>query len=80
MFGSAGATGFLTRLTTFLAVGFFVLTFALAWSAKARNEATLELSLPKASAPVEASELPEAEVPAAEMPASEGAGELPEAP
>ena len=43
MFGSAGATGFLTRLTTFLAVGFFVLTFALAWSAKARNEASLEL-------------------------------------
>ena len=75
MFGSAGATGFLTRLTTFLAVGFFVLTFALAWSAKARNEASLELSLPKASAPVETSELPESEAPA-----GEGSGELPEAP
>jgi preprotein translocase subunit SecG len=75
MFGSAGATGFLTRLTTFLAVGFFVLTFALAWSAKARNEASLELSLPKASAPAEVSELPESETPALE-----GAGELPEAP
>ena len=75
MFGSAGATGFLTRLTTFLAVGFFVLTFALAWSAKARNEASLELSLPKAPASAEVSELPESEGSAVE-----GAGELPEAP
>ena len=51
-------------MTTFLAVGFFVLTFALAWSAKARNEASLELSLPQAPAPVETSELPESEAPA----------------
>lgn len=75
MFGSVGASGFLTRLTTYLAVGFFVLTFALAWSAKARNEAALDLSLPKAVAPAAELEVP---VVPEESPAD--AAEVPEAP
>ena len=67
MFGSAGATGFRPRLTTFLAVG-FRLTFALAWSAKARNEASLVRSWLRRAGPgaMETSELPESEAPAGE--------------
>jgi len=75
MFGSVGESGFLTRLTTYLAIGFFVLTFALAWSAKARNEAALDLSLPKAVAPAAELEVP---VVPEESPAD--AAEVPEAP
>ncbi|MCC5870888.1 MAG: preprotein translocase subunit SecG [Gammaproteobacteria bacterium] len=36
MFGSAGANSFLTKVTAWLAVGFFVITLALAWTARER--------------------------------------------
>ncbi len=36
MFGSAGANAFLTKVTAWLAVGFFVITLALAWTARER--------------------------------------------
>jgi preprotein translocase subunit SecG len=36
IFGSAGANSFLTRLTVWLAIGFFLITFGLAYTAKQR--------------------------------------------
>ena len=35
VFGGAGSASFLTRMTTWLAIGFFVISFGLAYSAKA---------------------------------------------
>jgi preprotein translocase subunit SecG len=40
VFGSSGGANFLTRLTTFFAVLFFVLSFSLAYLAKERTQAT----------------------------------------
>ena len=34
MFGSAGSTSFLTKITVYLAIGFFVIAFGLAYTAK----------------------------------------------
>ena len=34
MFGSAGSTSFLTKMTVYLAIGFFVIAFGLAYTAK----------------------------------------------
>jgi preprotein translocase subunit SecG len=61
MFGSAGASSFLTSLTAWLAAAFFALTFGLAWSARERAEALGTAGIP--------------EVPAAEAPAPEPAPE-----
>ena len=47
MFGSAGATSFLTTMTTWLAVGFFVITFGLAWSARERAEQLGTVGIPE---------------------------------
>ena len=55
IFGSAGAGSFLTRLTVWLAIGFFVITFGLAYTAKQRaGNVTIEglPELPADSAPV----------------------------
>lgn len=51
MFGSAGASNFLNTLTTWLAVGFFVITFGLAWTARERAEALGTVGIPQAEAP-----------------------------
>ena len=40
VFGSSGGTNFLTRLTTFFAVFFFVLSFGLAYLAKERTQSS----------------------------------------
>ena len=34
VFGSAGSAGFLTKMTVYLAIGFFVIAFGLAYTAK----------------------------------------------
>ena len=47
MFGSAGASSFLTTLTTWLAVAFFVITFALAWAARERAETLGSIGIPE---------------------------------
>jgi preprotein translocase subunit SecG len=39
MFGSAGSASFLTKLTVWLAIGFFLISFALAYIAKERATA-----------------------------------------
>ena len=70
MFGSAGATSFLTTMTTWLAVGFFVIAFGLAWSARERAEQLGTVGIPAL----------EAEVPAAldvQIPAGDGLLEVP---
>ena len=54
MFGSAGATSFLTTMTTWLAVGFFVITFGLAWSARERAEQLGTIGIPELDAEVPA--------------------------
>lgn len=46
MFGSAGANAFLTKVTAWLAVGFFVITLALAWTARERAEAVGNIGIP----------------------------------
>lgn len=47
MFGSAGASSFLNTLTTWLAVGFFVVTFGLAWTARERAESLGTVGIPE---------------------------------
>ena len=47
MFGSSGATSFLTKVTAWLAIGFFVISFGLAYSAKERAAEANLLGLPE---------------------------------
>ncbi|MYE22757.1 MAG: preprotein translocase subunit SecG [Gammaproteobacteria bacterium] len=51
MFGSAGAASFLTKMTVWLAIGFFAISFGLAWTAKERAAAMQSLGLPEIEAP-----------------------------
>ena len=67
VFGSGGAGNFLTRLTTGIAIAFFVTSFGLAFFAKERSQSARELGVPvvvEQTAPVE-------EAPA-ELPVLEG--------
>ncbi len=63
MFGSSGSASFLTKLTVWLAIGFFAISFGLAWTAKERAAGMSTLGIPQVEAP--AVELPSVE-PAAE--------------
>ena len=45
VFGSSGGANFLTRLTTFFAVLFFVLSFSLAYLAKERTQSSATLPM-----------------------------------
>lgn len=47
MFGSAGASSFLTKVTAWLAVAFFLITLALAWTARERAEAMGQIGIPR---------------------------------
>lgn len=47
VFGSAGASSFLTKLTAWLAVAFFVITLALAWAARESAEARGQVGVPQ---------------------------------
>lgn len=79
VFGSAGAGSFLTTLTVWLAIGFFVITFGLAYTAKQRaGNVTIE-GLPEipaesaAVAPAEALDSSAPDVPVGEaVPGAEG--------
>jgi preprotein translocase subunit SecG len=67
VFGGAGAGSFLATVTTWLAVGFFLLSFALAYTAKERaaglhNEGMPSIEVPTPAVPEE-STAPAAEVP-----------------
>ncbi len=56
MFGSAGSTSFLTKMTVWLAIGFFVISFGLAYFAKERAERLQELGVPTIEEPLETPE------------------------
>ena len=53
MFGSLGAASFFTKATAWLAIGFFLITFALAYVAKERAGSTGTLGIPTVTAPGE---------------------------
>ena len=56
VFGSAGGASFLTKMTAWLAVGFFTISFGLAYTAKQRADSMQSLGLPVLETPIEASE------------------------
>ena len=51
MFGSSGSASFLTKLTVWLAIGFFAISFGLAWTAKERAANMGTLGIPQVEAP-----------------------------
>ena len=57
MFGSVGSTSFLTKMTAWLAIGFFVIAFGLAYTAKQRADAAGTLGIPSATQEVQADQL-----------------------
>ena len=52
MFGSSGSASFLTKLTVWLAIGFFAISFGLAWTAKERAANMGNLGIPQVETPV----------------------------
>jgi len=58
MFGSSGGATFMTRVTTWLAVGFFVIAFGLAYTAKERAAAAGQIGIPKVVTPASEQEIP----------------------
>ena len=52
LFGSAGSTSFLTKMTAWLAIGFFMISFGLAYTAKERADAMRHLGLPLIDSPL----------------------------
>jgi preprotein translocase subunit SecG len=51
MFGSAGSASFLTKVTVWLALGFFLISFGLAYTAKERAAGMEELGVPQIAVP-----------------------------
>lgn len=47
VFGSSGGATAMTRITTWLAIGFFVIAFGLAYTAKERSEQAGSLGIPQ---------------------------------
>ena len=79
VFGSGGAGSFLTRLTTAIAIAFFLSSFGLAYFAKQRSEVARDLGVPQLQdyGPLE-EEAPEPEIPAFDgAPALGPASDLP---
>lgn len=79
MFGSSGSASFLTKLTVWLAIGFFLISFGLAYTAKERAATLNLIGLPQVESPAAdvpaGGEVPEAEIP--DLPSEPGpAGEL----
>jgi len=74
VFGSGGAGNFLTRMTTGIAIAFFVTSFGLAFFAKEKAVAVRDLGIPVVEQVVVEEELPAAPE-EAELPAFEDASE-----
>ena len=53
VFGSSGSTSFLTKMTVWLAIGFFAISFGLAYTAKQRADAMRAVSLPPIEEPAD---------------------------
>ena len=58
MFGSSGGATFMTRVTSWLAVGFFVIAFGLAYTAKERAAAAGQIGIPQVVTPASEQEIP----------------------
>ena len=58
LFGSAGSASFLTKLTAWLSIGFFVIAFGLAYTAKERAGAMRGDDLPPLETPLPTEEVP----------------------
>ena len=56
VFGSAGSASFLTKTTVWLAIGFFAISFGLAYTAKQRADAMRGVSLPPVETPFDLDE------------------------
>jgi preprotein translocase subunit SecG len=81
MFGSSGSASFLTKLTVWLAIGFFAISFGLAWTAKERAARMGSLGIPQVEAPaidVPAEEVAVEEPAAGAEPADSGTDQLTE--
>ena len=52
LFGSGGSASFLTKLTVWLAIGFFAISIGLAWTAKERAANMGSLGIPQVEAPI----------------------------
>ncbi len=52
VFGGAGSSSFLAKLTAWLAIGFFVLSLGLAFTAKERAASLKDVGIPVVAAPV----------------------------
>ena len=52
MFGSGGSTTFLTKITVGLAIGYFLISFGLAYTAKERAAGITEIGMPEISQPL----------------------------
>lgn len=76
MFGSGGSASFLTKLTVWLAIGFFAISSGLAWTAKERAENAGSLGIPQVEVP--AVDLVPGETGSEEVPAVELPEEVPE--
>ena len=61
VFGSAGSLSFLTKATAWLAVGFFLVSFGLAYTARERAESVGEVGIPQVEQAFE--EVPEDQIP-----------------
>jgi preprotein translocase subunit SecG len=70
VFGSAGSASFLTRLTVWLAIGFFIISFGLAYTAKERAAELDSLGIPQVSEP--APEVPAERTQSQDVPPAEG--------
>ncbi|MGD8416013.1 MAG: preprotein translocase subunit SecG [Pseudomonadales bacterium] len=53
MFGSSGSASFLTKVTVWLAIGFFFISFGLAWTAKDRAARMGAVGIPQIEVPAE---------------------------
>jgi len=78
VFGSAGSASFLTKLTVWLAIGFFLISFGLAYTAKQRAAVVDQLGVPQvdSSRPAAGAPAPDA-APVPAEPADEAASDVP---
>lgn len=67
MFGSGGSASFMTKITAWLAIGFFAIAFSLAYIAKQRATETGTLGIPTAL-----------EVPVDDLPAASESADVPQ--
>ncbi len=68
MFGGAGSASFLAKLTAWLALGFFLLSLGLAFTAKERAESLKDIGIPLVNAPANAPATNEPAAPAKDVP------------